>query len=480
MAERNVLNVEEIRAYAAAAAESAAEPVVAEWVRQVLPRFVIRSYDSVLEVVTRQPDGAVMLRDAAAGQGAEPRPYRGDVPGWCRQALDAGRNVLFVRLDGPLHKRVRRTIAYLDAHPQRATPRVSFAQAEAWGRQARSSRRAQRRAEIAAEGVPVFRHGDATVVQLTSPAALEAEGRRMFNCLAQYGEIVRSGQAEIYSLRDRAGKSHAVLEVDREGYVLQIKGPQNGNVQIAWRRAVRAFIAARGYGVANDIWSLSRTAAALTVAWEHEGEAALLSPEGRAGMRALRHVGIDAAGAAEAMQLTMLLDWTRNQRSPRFRRAVFDALAPVGEAPFRERPVGTQRIYDVEVTTTAVEVPLPFLNLARLDYFKPLRPEQQAAGRLLARAQQALAALAFRSPEHIFLLGPHAAARGYMPHWASAADVLVGAAVDIRAARQAKHRALRERLNRANRRLRGPRAQPTGAHLALRWLLDGGTGQFVV
>ncbi len=480
MAERNVLNVDAIRAYADAAAEIAADDGVRAWARAVLPRYIIRDHASVL-VVERAPAGdGLVLRDPALGDGVEPRAYAGEEPEWCRRALAEGREVLFVRLDGPLQKRVRRTLAYLDANPAMASPRVSFAAAERLAKNARRALRSKRENEIEADGVPVFRFGDASVVQLSGAEALAREGKRMWNCLANYAGIVREGSAEIYSVRDRAGKSRAVIEVDREGFVLQIKGYENGNVPLAWRKPVRAFIAARGYGVVNDIWNLSSAAAALAAAWEKEGERALVSAWGRARIRALRYVGIDAASAAEAMQLTMLLDWTQDKVSAHLRRVVFDALAPEGDAAFRERPLGAQRVYDLELATSAIEVPLPFLNLARLGYFRPLKAEHAVARRLLASTQAALANLAFRAPDRLYLLGPHAKPPGYLPHWASAADVLLDGAVEVRAARNAKHRALRERLNRANRRLRGPRAEPTGAHLALRWLLDGGTGQYVI
>jgi hypothetical protein len=481
LSERNVLNVDAIRAYAEAAAEAAADEGVRAWARSVLPRFIIKHYHHADRVERRRDDGAVVLRDPNAPKDTEPRPYAGDVPDWCRKALDDGKEVLFVRLDGPLHKRVRRTLGHLDAHPSLATSRISFMQAEKWAKQARRNRRDERIKVIEAEGTPVFRFGDATVVQLTSATALEAEGHRMWNCLAKYSDVVREGRTEIYSVRDRAGHSRAVIEVDRDGYVLQIKGYENRDVPPAWRKPVRAFITARGYGVANDIWNLSSAAAAtLEEAWNREGDEALISALGRARLRALRYVGIDAAGAADAMQLVLLLEWGLREHAPHVRRVIFDALAPEGDAAFRERPLGLQRVYDVEVTTTAIEIPLPFLNLARIGYFKPLKAEHRLAKRLLARAQAALATLAFRDPQHLFFLGPNTWSKGYMPHWASAADALLSGAVEVRTARSAKHRALRERLNRANRRLRGVRSEPTGAHLALRWLLDGGTGQYVV
>ncbi len=478
-AARNVLNVDAIRAYAEAAAETAAHDHVRRWAEKSLARYITRDYDSVFCVERRRPDGAVVLRDPALGDEGEPRPYEGDVPDWCRSALDEGRPVLFVRLDGPLHKRVRRTLAHLDENPHLARPELNFTVAEGWANQARRSRRQKEREDIAAEGVPVFRHGDATVVQLTSAAALAGEGQRMWNCLAQYADVVREGGVDIYSVRNRAGASKAVMEVDRHGYVLQIKGYNNGAVPVEWRRAVRAFIRDRGYAVVNDIWNLA-SAAAVNAGIEIAGRDALLSAAGRAGLRALRYVGIDAASAADALQLTFALEGQQKTHSDNVRRAVFDALAPEGDAPFRERPIGHRRVYGVDIAVSAIETPLPFLNLARLGYFRPLREEQRIARRLLHAAQLGLATLAFRAPDRLHLLGPFTLAKSYLPHWASAADVLMEGHVDIRAVRGAKHRALRERLNRARRQSHGARAVPSSEHLALRWLLDGGSGQYVI
>jgi hypothetical protein len=477
-AERNVLNVDAIRAFSEAAAEMARDARVGAWARSILPRYVIRHYERVL-VLDRERDGVVVLRDPDLPEGGEPRRYEGEVPAWCARALDESRPVLFVRLDGPLQKRVRRTLAHLDAHPELAQSKLDFIQAEKMARQARRNARERRMQEIAAEGVPVFRWGDATVVQLTSAAALEGEGLRMWNCLAEYATVVREGAAEIYSVRDRAGASKAVLEVDREGYVLQIKGYDNGPVPAEWRGAVRAFIAERGYAVVNDIWNLA-DADTLRAGRDIADRNALVSAWGRALLRSKRYVGIDGIGAADAMQLTLTLASNRAQHSAHVRRVVFDALAPEGDAPFRERAAGGQRVYDIELSLAAIEVALPFFNLAKARYFAGLKPEDAVARRLLAGAQAALATLVFRAPERLHLLGPHTDGRGRLPHWASAADLLLGGNVDIRAVRAAKHRALRERLNRAKRALRGAHAEPSGPHLALRWLLDGGTGQYVI
>lgn len=65
-------------------------------------------------------------------------------------------------------------------------------------------------------------------VNIVDPAALAAEGKLQKHCVGTYGEAVRSGRAEIYSLRDAEGKPYLTAEwnpIEKE--MVQVKGKLN-------------------------------------------------------------------------------------------------------------------------------------------------------------------------------------------------------------------------------------------------------------
>ncbi len=76
------------------------------------------------------------------------------------------------------------------------------------------------------------RYGDVVVVQLLTPAELQAEGREMRHCVAAYAEPCLRGRSQIWSLRTPEGKPLSTLET------LLPQGPNAAGLQVNQHKGV--------------------------------------------------------------------------------------------------------------------------------------------------------------------------------------------------------------------------------------------------
>lgn len=485
MAARNVLNSDAVDAFTASLSELAEHEPVGDWVRGPARRWILREHDRYFRVVRGADRSSLMLLDPADDEGLEARPLEGSVPDWCLDAIDKGREVVFLRLDGTLNRTVRRAIAHLDAliveKPRVRLGRIGFAQA------VRAAER-KRREEGAKPGwvrdpgdIPVYHHGsEVSVVQLTTPESLRREGDRMNHCVAIYDDAVRLGECEVYSVRDEAGASQATIEVDPAGNVIQVKGRANGPVDPRFRRPVHDFVRSRGYVVLDDFENLSHVTAALDPLGE-AFEPFVLSAQGRACVRSFRYAGGGTQPHVETMAFYRMLSDNIRLLSEDVRMAIFGALSPGRGAPVLLRDAGSHEVYDLFVPAIGVDIPLLLFNLVRERAFEGMALE--ARGRRMMRAvENILPTLVFREISRVYLLGgtriEAVAWRAF--EWASTADFLLDCPYDIRIQRANRHRAMLERLNDAKRRTIGKTAPPSAAHIALRRMVTGAGGVYAI
>jgi hypothetical protein len=80
------------------------------------------------------------------------------------------------------------------------------------------------------------------VMQLTSEAALNREGKVMQHCVGSYARLVENEDVIIYSLRDSSNNPHVTIEVDNSRKVQQIKGKQNDAPVEKYHGAVIEFL----------------------------------------------------------------------------------------------------------------------------------------------------------------------------------------------------------------------------------------------
>ena len=489
MAARNVLNVDAVDAFLAALGELAAHEAVRDWLKGTARRHILRVHERVYHVVRERPTGRIVLEDPDTPDWDEPRLLEMPVPDWCTAALERGDQVVFLRLDGPLAKTVRRVIEYLDAYledlpkrrPNRRIDRIGYTQAIREAQKMRRQINAARPRAPEPGAIPVYRLGHSVaVIQLTTPQNLAREGAAMDHCVADYADALRLEECEIYSVRDGAGTSHATIEVDRDGRVVQVKGKGNGPVPGAFRPAVRAFIVARGYELLDDFWNLSDIVDWVMNSGE-QAEKTLLSHEGRVLLRAYRFAGGSAQPDIELSALTQLIfsasyNWSHEQLA-----AVFAALSPGAGAPVHLRSSGGYWAYDRFVATVEVELPLMLLNLINHGTFNGTTMAEEGR-RILRAVENILPTLVFRELDRVYLLGrtrtDPADWRSY--NWNSTADFLLDCPYDIRSQRANRHRALLETLNRSKRRAAGRRAPASDAHLALRRLVTGAAGIYAI
>jgi len=485
MAARNVLNVDALDEFLANLGELAAHDAVRDWLKTAARRHILRHHDRVFEVTREKAGGRIVLSDPAAPDWIEPRPLDEPVPEWCAAALDRGDRVIFLRLDGGLAKTVRRTIEYLDDYlregRRRGIGRIGYDQAVKKAQAARRERPVARRPKQEPGAIPVYRHGrSVSVVQLTMPENLAREGTAMNHCVADYVDALRLEECEIYSVRDRTGASHATIEVDPDGRVIQVKGQGNGPVAAEFRPAVRAFIARRGYEMLYDFWNISDIADwVLTSGLRLEDT--LSSHEGQMLLRANRFAGGARQPDLELAALAQLICTTAYDMSPDTLAAIFQALSPGTGAPVYLRVRGGHWIYDTYVSEVQVDVPLLLLNLIRYGIFAGTEVEAEGL-RILRAVENILPTLVFRELDRVYLLGRTRVepVNWIYFDWASTADVLLDCPYDIRRQRANRHRAFLERLNRAKRRVASRTSPASDTHMALRRLVTGAAGIYAI
>ena len=483
MSARNVLNSDAVIAFTDSLSELAESEAVAAWTRKTARRWILKSHERGYRV-ERDRRGRLVLIDPA-DEGWDARAYEGDVPDWAAAAIDDGKPVVFLKLDGTLNKTVRRAIEYLDDLAAGGEPdkvgRMSFEQAVRAAKRERRDRAARRRRLYEPGTIPVYRYGDtAVVLQLTSPDSLAREGNRMNHCVADYADAIRLGECEIYSVRDLKGEPQATVEVDPDGFVMQVKGRANGPVAEPYKGAVRDFIRSRGYAMLADFENVAFALPALDPRSD-EFEAFLQSADGQALLRAVRFWGSAFETNVErAAQYALVRDYCYDLR-PSTARAVFRALSPGRGAPVRLRQIGGYWVYDEFVALVCVDVPLLLMNLVRDGVFRQAGLEEDGR-RVLRAVEGILPTLVFRELDRVYLLGATRSDpydwRFY--NWNSTADFLLDCPVDIRDQRSNRHRAMLERLNRAKRRVLGRRQPASDAHIAVRRIVSGTAGVYAI
>ena len=137
-------------------------------------------------------------------------------------------------------------------------------------------------------------------------------------------------------------------------------------------------------------------------------------------------------------------------------------------------------VYGLEVRLYEVALPLAFLNLGRFRVFRANGRDREA--RALGRRMEAdLANLALAAPDRLFALGPSCNPGDIRSRMRDCpADLLSDAQIDVSDLRAQRHADLRRRLNLAKRRALGATTAPAAGHLALRRLLDGADGGYVL
>ena len=68
------------------------------------------------------------------------------------------------------------------------------------------------------------------MVRVEDPNDLDVEGNFMHHCVGSYARQVESGYCTIYSLRNKFNNPEATIEVENDGKVKQIKGPNNSSI----------------------------------------------------------------------------------------------------------------------------------------------------------------------------------------------------------------------------------------------------------
>ncbi len=160
--------------------------------------------------------------------------------------------------------------------------------------------------------------------------------------------------------------------------------------------------------------------------------------------------------------------------------ALFAGLAPAGGPLVRIRRGPAFGVYDRVVRLHEVRLPLLLFNLVRLGVFRG-RPAEARARELYRRGEEALTFLALQEPWQLFHLGPSwPRERWRRDLLESPADVLLHSSVDVSGPRASRHMTLRRELNRALRRCGVSPTRPSKAHRAVRALLDGAGGAYVL
>lgn len=479
---RNVLNVDTVDRFVDRIAAHAELPPVADWVRRTARRWILTEYPGYAHVAIDRASNCVALADPgwpARGQRVVLRQAADRLPGWCRDALAAGRPVVFLHLDAGLEKRLRRIADHLDrlCRERPSLGRISFADAEKGMRAARQARWASQRPRA---GATVYRGADGVeIVQLKTADALTEEGRRMNHCVGGYATDVAEGLCEIYSLRDGAGESRATVEVVDGDRVVQVKGPFNGAVQPSLRRDLRSFFRTGGYKLRRDAENVALPVTmSLSVC---EFAAWIGTRAGGAALAAYRYPPADALGRADMLGLVWWLRKRGKDVPPETLQVVHNLLLPHPRAPVRLRRVGCLHVYDLAIPVVRVEAALTWLSLAHQGVFDRLPGAAVRYALLRAGTERILAALPLRPPGALYLLGQddddEAEFRG---GWAAPAELLRESRFDVGPAVRRRHGALRRLVNQRKARRAGRRSAASDSHRYLRRLLDGRQDELVV
>jgi len=476
---RNVVNVDEVDAFVADIARTIERPLLANWVRTQVRRWVLREHDDLSIVLRLSESGELARLRPALGDddmGREPHPLTPDQqPDWLAGAVKRGDVVVWLHINGTLRSRVRRVIDYLEAtlcpDHEGQFGRLGFAAAEDAMRQWRRERYLARMPDRPGSGEPpVYQGPDGfSIIRLNTAEALRDEGEHMRHCSYDYREDVAEGLADIYSLRGRAGESVATIEV-RGGRVWQVKGFANGIVPPRCRPHVRNFIRAHGYSLEDDhgnvglIFAVDRDYNDINTYLESE--------DGLQALEAARYTGDDPVGEADALMVTSLLELYADDITPANKVMALDTLMPVPEAPIT---VARDRVLDIHgltFTVHRVTVPGPILSI---DWHRAFGnwAMPSARAKLRSDAEDQLSALAFEDLTNLYDLGSRWSGIGDAPRrWFNAADIMVKSRLDLRSTVRRRHNAIRARANRRKEKFLGKSQARSPQHQELGRLLS--------
>ncbi|NNE84233.1 MAG: hypothetical protein HKN28_09715 [Alphaproteobacteria bacterium] len=481
MTTRNVINVSSVDLFVEDFAQRTDHPALKRWLTSNVRRWILKHYDRADRVVRDPATSGYALTDAHGPL----RPLPDAVPDWCALAIERGDDVIHLRLGATLRKRISRTLTVLAAELEDGTlpsaDHIPFPKAEAKAKKQRQARYIeQRKARVAKATVPVYQAatGD-TIIVLTARESLADEGSRMAHCVATYDEEIQRDECRIFSVRDPHGKPRATIEADCDGRIWQIKGFANGAVEPRYRLAVQNFIRNYRYLVEDDQHNLLTEKEALK--GDPEKLATMLIDQGGleflhaarfGGYKVLRDAHLDLSLRAIVANADSLPEPVLT--------AIFEALKPGTSEYLYVHRIALYSIYGITVSLHYVEMPLPLLYLVRQGVFKNRRVAHEA--RAIYRASEAaVVRLCLAPPNKLFALG---LANSQEP-WESGlleypANVLLRSPIDTQPLRAARQIALRRAMNKAQRQQAVHRSQPSQAHVAVRELIDGARGLYVL
>lgn len=480
MSGRNIINTEAIDEFLTEIVDDCEFEATAAWLLKTGRSWVLNTYEQVWHVEREPMTDRLVLVDPEE-EGRVVGAYEDDVPAWAMAAVAAGDTLTYVRLNQTLTKLIHRVIVWVEAtaHPRKgpSVARMSFSDAQG---QARHWWAERHKRPHWPEGVePVFEMMGETVVKLTTPEALTEEGDAMSHCAADYHWEISEGICEIYSVRDATGEPQATLEINPdEGYVVQVKGPANGHVRPQHRNTVKAFIGNRGWDVVADQDNFAtHTEARITN--PQELARFLESDGGTEMLDAMRMVQPDGPGQAQMQHLINTITLHQETYRKRLRMRIYRLLSPIS-SPVTFRPAQQYWIYDEQLPVVRVCLPLMLLQLADRYFFDDIEVEEEVQA-LRERIELILPLLVFREPDRVFDLGPANLPHG-TPHEITFGPVawLARGEFAMEGLRDARHLRIRQHMNAAKRRLAGKWARRSDSHQAMREMLAGETGRYVI
>ncbi len=471
MPARNIYNVDEVDAFVDRLARLTNVPALRTWLRQTARKWILKHHDRAFRIDSDPKTGTLVLTDPFFDPPAVLGPLGLPAPDWARAAIDAGHEVLWLRMDERLAARIHAVARHLMTANTRGQSyaRLPFEAAE---------KQARRHANA-----PSLRHGllpgtaiahvlpnHMTAVALRSPAALDDEGARMANCVGLYAEEVESGESQIFSLRDSDDTSVATIELDENGDLVQVMARANHAIPPRVASTLRTWMhdrALSGEG-AHSLWR-----------WSNIGEI-VRDPAGRLILSALAFADEERMFDPASYYLRNMIRETLVDAEPAAQRMLVRLLCPFDAPHLRLRPAGGFWAYDLPVPIVAVAAPIFLLRLLEYGYMAGSRIEDRAR-RIRQTVTDAAPALALRPPGTLYQLGiPHDRSKCAPRCWIEPADILADSDLEIDSARLTRAEGLRRMMNQAQRRVVGRQDKPSIGHLAVRRLLDGDGPAYVV
>lgn len=471
MSARNVLNTEEVTQFTDALAARARHEDVRAWTGRIVRRWILKTHDRFDRIVRDAGTGATYIEGAVRVFYAGPRPK------WLAKALRDGNTVVRLRLDRALYRDVLLVVRYLDAvkadDARRPVDRISFDQARGAAIAWQAARRTGARLRAGEEVVFKADTGE-EVVELTTEMALREEGRRMSHCVGDYDEDVADGRAFIYALRSAGGKSRATIQISPEGQLVQAYGRTNARVPEKVRPALGAFLKAGGFTLPYTFPELPELEAAYQAAYG-DIETALLSPAGRALFARYRFVEDEDAPGYKAFVHAIDNDfiWYVGTEA---RDELFRMLHP-GDRVIRTRKAANWWVYDHGLPEVRIAAPLLLLRLNGYGVFS--KDQEQEIAAIERAIEAALFELTVAPADRIFHLGRVQDVR-HVYGFGAPAQLVRASRLDLRGLRKLRHLGLRQRMNRWKKAAGNRRLPPSEGHQAVRRLLDGEDGAYVI